>query len=227
MKRIFKRICTLLISVATIPFMGFLPVSATENQNIAYITENQTRVEPDQDLQSFAENIGLNLVCFEETKEIGNYLRSSSDHKMYCKTVSNYFLTDEQLARLGQVSNQQQYIFTYAATAYAALHYDTYKNGTVDYGKLTYASGGVRNIDTGWQITQQTVTFGTFGSYDGHPYTDQTYGPVTYTDVTWNENMPSNWAHVNMAAFHDIGLSNKITAKHGTAVYTAQFKASV
>mgnify|MGYP000756645026 FL=1 len=200
-----------------------------ENTNTAVISSDEIIVETSPDLKQLAKDMNLNVVTFEKVVELNTISTySNSNNKSYEKTVENYFLTDEQAARLAQSSTQQQYIFTYAATAYATITYDTYiGKDSITYGRLTSASGGVTDLDMGWQIKNQKVTLGTFGAYDGNPLTQQL---VTYnTDyLKWGKYIaPSSWKYVNMQGYHNVGIANTITAKHGSQIYNAQFNCQV
>lgn len=85
--------------------------------------------------------------------------------------------------------------------------------------KLTSASGGVRNIDSGFQITNQNMIMVTFGSYNGRPFKNQRIVHNT-SKRTWSYKAPS-WNYIGAQATKDVGISIHVTVTRGRAIYKA------
>lgn len=220
MKKVKIQIIAVLLSISAFAYL-VTPISeirANEfGEKTVIISENDIEVTPSQDIKNLADEMNMDVRTFR-TELATPYNRTANNENEKSVTLNNYFMKKQYISARGSGSKDyNEDVLNYAFNVYSTIYYSTTKISNINMVKLTKASGGVRNFDSGFQVTNQNVIMSTFGSYDGHPYQQQRVEHNT-SNTTWSYNAPS-WNYVSSQASHIVGISINVTVRRGTASY--------
>ena len=205
-------------------FMAFMMVSIKADDNnlqIANISEDAEEVKPTDEMIKLADEMDVHVRTFKTKKVVS--LRSTKEQTQEALTIETYFIPKdyaEVVPYTAGSKTESEDIVYYAANVYSTIYYDRKIQNNIPLVKLTKVSGGVRNLDTGWQVTNQNVMYACTGTYDGNPFATQRIEKNT-SNLTYSYTCPSTWKYVNSNAYSQIGVANKVTLKHGGSSYSA------
>lgn len=213
-----KAVLTLAICLFAIPFFPTKVQAEEINLQKAIIPENAIEVKTSESLEKMASDLGMDVRTFERTETIKSKSKTSETENV--KTTDIYF-TPKNYKEIVPYGSQEvsDDIVYYAANVYSKIYYSTKTKNNAKYVKLTKVTGGVRDIDTGFQVLDQRITYICKGSYDGNPSGTQRIVKTT-NSLSYTYSCPSSWAYVNSQANPSVGLTDVVRIKHGGSIYT-------
>lgn len=140
--------------------------------------------------------------------------------ELYTVTEKNYLIPNNIESRGSGNDYYEENIVSYSAIVYSIIYYSTSTNSdNLATIRLTSASGGVKDLNSGFYVKNQDIILGTFGSYEGDQWYQQSITKTT-TNNTWSYTRTS-WNYVSTQGSHNVGVSIFVTIKHDGAEYTA------
>ena len=173
---------------------------------------------PNSELEEIAADFDMTVRTFRTESKVQTKSTLNGDETV-AVTEMNYLIPNSIQPRGSGYKYYEEDIVFYSAVVYSTIYYTTSTNNGTVMCKLTSASGGVKDLNSGFYVVSQDIYMGTFWSYDGNPWAEQSIMRTT-TSKTWSYTCPS-WNAVSTSAIHDIGVSIFVTIQHGGASYTA------